>query len=90
MSTREVFYSARARKDLRGLDTSVSRRIEKKISQLAMAGDPLANAKPLKGLFAGLYRYRIGDYRAVFSISENEAVMLLTIYTVQHRKDVYR
>ncbi|MBP6881235.1 MAG: hypothetical protein KBC35_01275 [Candidatus Pacebacteria bacterium] len=36
------------------------------------------------------YRYRIGDYRAIFSVAADGTITLLTILSVKHRKDVYR
>ena len=41
----------------------------------------------LKGKFAGLRKFRVGDYRIIFSIIETETVLILRI---AHRKEVYR
>lgn len=40
----------------------------------------------LKGAFSGLRKYRIGDYRIIFTFI-NETVLILRI---KHRKDVYK
>lgn len=45
------------------------------------------NVKPLKGQFAGSYRYRIGNLRAVYTI--NDATVTVFIITIANRKDVY-
>jgi mRNA interferase RelE/StbE len=45
------------------------------------------NIKKLKGNYAGLYRYRLGDYRLIYSIEEGEH-MVFMLHAVQ-RKDAY-
>lgn len=45
------------------------------------------NIKPLKGKFAGSYRYRIGDLRVVYTI-DDRAVTVFVI-TIAKRSDVY-
>ena len=40
----------------------------------------------LKGKFAGLRKFRIGNYRVIFEIIGNEVVIL----RIGHRKDIYR
>ena len=45
------------------------------------------NIKKLKGNFAGLYRYRLGDFRLIYSIDEGEQIVFM-LHAVQ-RKDAY-
>ena len=45
------------------------------------------NIKKLKGNYAGLYRYRLGDYRLIYSIDEEERIVFM-LHVVQ-RKDAY-
>ena len=45
------------------------------------------NIKPLKGNYAGYYRYRVGDYRIVYSI--NDETMRVLVNTIAHRSEVY-
>ncbi len=40
----------------------------------------------LKGQFTGLRKYRIGDYRVIFFIRDEEVIIL----RIGHRKDVYK
>lgn len=49
---------------------------------------PRRIAKPLRGEFEGLMVTRRGDYRIIFRIDDTQRV--IKIYTVQHRRDVYR
>ena len=45
------------------------------------------NIKKLKGKYAGFYRYRLGNYRLIYSIDEHEKLVFM-LHAVQ-RKDAY-
>lgn len=85
-----VIYSYEALRQLKKLDIATSKRIVLKIADNAIQSDPLSRAKPLHGSLSGKYRYRIGDYRAIFKIDETGGLVLLSILNIKHRKDVYR
>jgi mRNA interferase RelE/StbE len=85
-----VIYSETALKDLKLLDKVVARRIVLKIRDTADQPDPLLRAKSLSGKLSGWYRYRIGDYRAIFSLDNNGQMVLLKVLKIKHRKEVYR
>ena len=85
-----IFYAAHARKDLSKLEKHLAKKIVLKIRQFAESSDPLRMAQPPPGIGSGLYRYRIGDYRAIFEIDNGGNISILTVLHVQHRKDVYR
>ncbi|MDE5797586.1 MAG: type II toxin-antitoxin system RelE/ParE family toxin [Treponemataceae bacterium] len=44
--------------------------------------------KPLVGDKAGLWRYRVGDYRIICDIQDDK--ILVTILRIAHRREVYR
>ncbi|WP_442949997.1 type II toxin-antitoxin system RelE family toxin [Nostoc sp.] len=44
--------------------------------------------KRLKGDFAGLFRYRVGVWRVVYKVDEEQ--QLITILLIAHRSDIYR
>ncbi|WP_448270151.1 type II toxin-antitoxin system RelE family toxin [Nostoc sp. DSM 114159] len=44
--------------------------------------------KALKGDYTGYYRYRIGDYRVIYSI-DDELVQVLVV-AITHRSEVYK
>lgn len=85
-----VVYSGRALSQLKKLDISISKRIVLKVADNAKQPDPLSRAKSLQGVLQGKYRYRIGDYRAIFIIDEKGRLVFLTILDIKHRKDIYR
>ena len=49
--------------------------------------DPVGFGKPLRYSFKGHRRLRIGDYRVVYRIEQEN--MLVIIIAIKHRKDVY-
>lgn len=84
-----INLSKQAIKDLAHLDKKVAKRITTKIKEYRQSPNPLVHTKPLTGVFKGLYRFRIGDYRAIFEIDKQGRITILLILTVKHRKDLY-
>jgi mRNA interferase RelE/StbE len=68
-------------------DPALARKIARCLQQLEQTPRLHPNIKALKGNYLGYYRYRIGDYRVVYSI-EDELVRVLVI-AIAHRSDVY-
>ena len=85
----EILYTKKALSDLQELNIVDSRRIVSKLRYFLEQSDPIKHSKPLKGVYKGLFRFRIGDYRAVFNKDAKGNLTILTIIRVQHRKDVY-
>lgn len=56
----------------------------------SLRAHPLAGPKTkrLKGQLHDYYRYRVGDYRIVYTIAHHERTVFVDY--IQHRKDVYR
>ena len=75
----------RAAKELRRADKPDRTRIVAAIDRLAET--PHLGA-PLKGDLRGLRRLRVGDYRVVYEIQDNQLVVL--VVRVAHRQDAYR
>jgi mRNA interferase RelE/StbE len=74
-----------ARKELKRLDKSVAARIVRKVNELADDPRP-AGVIRLTG--ADLWRVRVGDYRVVYAIEDDQLVVL--IVRVGGRGAVYR
>lgn len=75
--------------DLKKLDKTVAKKIIKKLDENASKENSISNAKPLSGEYQGYYRYRIGDYRAIFSIDRAGQMRMLMILKIGHRKHIY-
>ena len=81
----KITFKKSVSKDLKKIDKSIVIEIFDKINTELSKN---ANKYPqLKGKFAGLRKFRVGDYRIIFSIIEIETVLILRI---AHRKEVYR
>jgi mRNA interferase RelE/StbE len=74
-------------RDLDGLDKPVARRILERIKWLAANMDEIS-PELLKGDLAGLYKFRIGDFRVIYQILQNENVVL--VHQSGHRSAIYR
>jgi mRNA interferase RelE/StbE len=80
----KITYKASVERDLKKLTKPEAARILNKIEK-DLGSDP-DKGEPLKGGFQGLYLYRIGDYRVIYTKTV-EGVLVLRI---GHRKDIYR
>ena len=81
-----VVFARSARRELEGLETTVARRIISRVETLTTNPRPHGCVK-LQGA-SDLWRIRIGDYRVVYAIDDNER--LVDIRVVRHRSDAYR
>ncbi len=85
----KLFYTLKAKKDLIDLNKKLSSRILDKLDFFIDTGEPLKYAKKLVENETGAYRFRIGDYRAIFDIDKNNKITILLILRIKHRKEVY-
>jgi len=77
-----------AAKELRKLGKQAQSDILKYLRErIATSEDPRRFGKPLSGNLAGLWRYRIRDYRLVCNIEDDRLIVL--VLRAAHRKDVY-
>lgn len=78
-----------AEKQIERLDRQAQRRIVDFLRErVAGAADPRLTGKPLRGDKAGLWRYRVGDYRLICRIEDQELVVM--VLQVGHRKEIYQ
>lgn len=81
-------FDERALKELRKLGKQPQRDIVAYLDErIAGDGDPRRFGKGLKADLAGLWRYRVRDYRILCQIKDGE--LLVLVVAVGHRKDVY-
>ena len=78
-----VEYKASVERDLRRIDKKDVNRILNKIEKV-LSENP-NKGEPLKGEYKGLYKLRIGDYRAIYTKTK-EGVLILRI---RHRGKAY-
>jgi mRNA interferase RelE/StbE len=84
-----IELTASAEKSLSKLDRAAAKRITTFLRErLASADDPRSTGKALAGQLAGLWRYRVGDYRLICEIEDGK--LLILVVTVGHRSDIYR
>ena len=82
----KVVYLDQVEEDLKKLDKSTAKKILIRI-ETYLVTNPKTLGKPLKGEFQGYWRYRWGDYRVIYKISEREVLIL--VLRISNRKDVY-
>ena len=83
-----VEFDDRARRELRKLDAKIQQTILRYLrNRIAVAGDPRRFGKPLRRNLAGLWRYRVEDYRLICRLEDDRVVVL--VLQVGHRRDVY-
>ena len=84
-----VKYSERAMKILRKMDSYDRAHIKRWIEKnLIGCLEPRIYGKNLIGNQSGMWRYRIGDYRVIANINDEEVIIL--IVKIGHRKEIYR
>ncbi|MDH3997219.1 MAG: type II toxin-antitoxin system RelE/ParE family toxin [Desulfuromonadales bacterium] len=77
-----------AEKQLRKLDRPIQKRLLDWLNErIEGCKNPRHFGEPLRGDKAGLWRYRIGDFRIICEIQENRFVVLAL--AVGHRREVY-
>lgn len=84
-----IEYSNRAEAQLQRLDRRTSERIAAYMRErVAAADNPREQGKALQGPLAGLWSYRIGNYRVVCDIQDD--VLRILVVRVGRRDQVYR
>ncbi len=84
----KVILTKASKKQLKKLDSSISKRILDYLEQLELIDDPRSRGKALTSNLAGLWRYRVGDYRILCRIHEDKLV--ITVIEIAHRSTIYR
>jgi mRNA interferase RelE/StbE len=82
----QVRFHPSAARELERLDARVRRRVERAVDGLAQ--EPRGGgAVKLRGA-DDLWRLRVGDYRVVYQI--RDAILLVLVIRVRHRREAYR
>jgi len=83
----QIEFRPGARRQFEKLPKDVKKRIGESIETLAVNPRPRQAIK-MDGVEDDTYRIRVGDYRVIYSVSED--MLLILIVKVGHRKEVYR
>lgn len=82
----ELIYHPEVKsEDLPLIDAKTKTRIKKAI-EARLAAAPHQYGEPLRKTLQGYWKLRVGDYRVVFKIVEQE----VRIFGIMHRKKVYQ
>lgn len=85
MSAKQVIVANKARKQSLKLPDNVRRRLKQALIQIKE--NPIIGPR-LHGELKNFYKYRIGDYRSVYTLDPKEKIVM--IVKVEHRQGVYK
>ena len=83
----EIILSPDAQKFYLKADKSLAKKIKRCFQQLEKTPRFHPNIKPLKGRYAGLYRYRVGNYRVIYEIKDKSVQVF--VFDIAHRGEAY-
>lgn len=87
--TYRLVVSDKVKKQLKKMDKHVRLMLAKDMKKhLDGLENPRQIGKALTGQFKGLWHYRIGNYRVICDIMDDELVILAI--EIGHRKDIYK
>lgn len=83
----KILFLEQALKELSSFDKKSAERILYKVST-HLVKSPVKFGEPLKGKYSGFFKYRIGDWKAIYHLDEENKT--ITITKIGHRKEVYK
>lgn len=84
----KIEFTPAAEKSLSKLGVDTQKRIVRFMrDRVANTDDPRRFGKGLSSNLAGLWRYRIGDYRVIVEIQDDKIVVL--VLAIGHRSSIY-
>ncbi len=86
MADYAISFRRSAEKDLRKLDAAHQRRVMRSIDALARNPRPPGCRKLVGSEDA--FRVRVGDYRVIYTV--DDAVVIVMIESIRHRREAYR
>lgn len=81
-----VSFRRSAEKDMRRLDAKTQARVLRAVEPLARNPRP-DGCRKLQGS-EDAYRIRVGDYRVIYTV--DDAVLIVAVERVRHRREAYR
>jgi len=83
----EVILAPEARSFYEAADRPLAQKLARCFRQLETEPRRHNNVKRLSGKFAGLLRYRIGDWRVIYRI--DDAATRVVVLAIANRREVY-
>ncbi len=81
-----IRYSRTSAKEISKLDILVKRKIKKDI-ETKLIKDPIGNSTKLREFkISGVRRFRVGNYRVIFTINKK----IIEVLRVGHRREIYK
>lgn len=81
-----LIYKKPAAKEIQKLPQQVRKRLKVKLEWLISQDDALSFARSLTKPSDAQYRFRVGSYRILFDVDEDNIIIL----HIQHRREVYK
>ena len=81
----KIAFSKSAFRQFGKLDRATQKRIQGKLRFYISQKNPFEFAEPISDSRFGSWRFRIGEYRALFDFKEDTIIIL----KIGHRRDVY-
>jgi len=82
-----VLWDPGTAKDLRSIGRPAAERVRKAVLS-RLAGNPRLGRPLGTPSQRHLYRFRVGDYRVIYALGEQELIIL--VLRVGHRREIYR
>ena len=82
----KLLFDDKVTKDLKKIDKAWQKKILKKIKTTLI--DNPKSGKKLIGNLSLYYRIRVGDYRVIYEVKDDEIIVL--VVKIKHRKDIYK
>jgi mRNA interferase RelE/StbE len=84
-----IEIDAAAQRELAKLDKSIARRVLKFLYQrVGQLDDPRKIGERLQGTLSEFWKYRVGDYRLICSLDNQQLVVL--VLRVGHHREIYK
>lgn len=87
MNSWSIKFSPYAAKQFSKIDKQTQRSISKYLDKILSEGNPYNFGKSLTGNLADLWRYRVGKYRIICKIHNNE--LIIEVIEVGKRDKIY-
>ena len=82
-----VVFTDNAEKQFLKLGKPIQKQIQKFILKLQTLENPRERRKALVGNLIGFWRYRVGDYRLLCRIVDQE--LIISVVEIGHRREIY-